>query len=101
MNKLYTADQIEFDKYYIKGSSRAYNLLERTGKIVENHSDGSSSKVYKFQIIDINTGVCDVSEVVLKDSWTCFNCLDRKRIEEIISHQKRYIENLETVLNGR
>lgn len=100
MDKLYTADQIEFDKYYIKGYNRAYKLLERTGKVVESYPN-AFSKVYKFQIIDLETGTCDVAEIVLNDSYTCFCDLDKKRIQGIIIDQKRYIENLEIVLNGR
>lgn len=101
MDKLYSAEDIEIGKYYIRGYDRVYKLMERTGIIVENYSEFLSHgiyRIYKFQIFTIETGTWDSIDMVLSDAHTCFIDLDKKRIKEIIERKKIHLESLEMLL---
>lgn len=97
MCKLYTAEEIELEKFYHKGYGNVYKLLERTGKTVESYP-GAFSNIYKFQIFNIDSGSWWNEDVVLNPKFTCFSELDTKRINEIITHKAKHIESLKLLL---
>jgi len=101
MDKLYSAEDLEIGKYYIRGGSRVYKLMERTDKIFEHHTDQSLSKVYKFEIFTLDTGTWDYIDMALKTNHTCFtdfNDFYRKIVKDMIWQKKRHLESLEMLL---
>lgn len=97
MSKLYSAEELEINKYYARGYGNIYQLIEKTGKTIESYP-GVFSSIYKFQIFNIESGMWWAEDVVLNPKYTCFSDVDKKQIEELINHKVRHIESLKMLL---
>jgi len=100
MEKLYSAEDLEFGKYYVRGASRFYRLLNRDGREVESYS-GAIFKVYKFEIFTLETGTWDYEEIVLNPKYTPFTDVDdfqKRKIKDMIWSKNQHLKSLNRIL---
>ncbi len=80
---MFTAEEIEVGKFYSKGDTSFYKLLERTGKTIESYP-GAFSSLYVFEIVHLNSGYCHIEtkETAFNPGYICFSEIDIESLEE-------------------
>lgn len=100
-DKLYTPEEVELNKFYLRGNSTAVMILERTGKKYESYP-GTFSNIYKTK--NIYFGFCTVGvystveETKINPEFRCFSKIDVEDILEFISEKQAEIELLKEIL---
>jgi hypothetical protein len=90
---MFTAEEIEVGKFYSKGDTSFYKLLERTGNTVESYP-GAFSNLYVFEIVHLNSGFCHVEtkESAFNPNYTCFSEINIESLEEHLIELEKVVK---------